>query len=84
MVYGRPLSGSAAPETVAGPKPFHTGVAGLKECVRSTNCFDEMILYASASDPFWAGAALAMREPNIVAIRYMRGKGGFGFMTSLF
>jgi hypothetical protein len=32
------------------------GVNGLKECMRSTNCFEEMILYASASDPPWANA----------------------------
>jgi hypothetical protein len=41
---------------VAAPNPFHTGVKGLNECVRSTNCFDAIIWYASASDPDSANA----------------------------
>src|SRR5271156_361166 len=56
IVYGRPVAGSAAAEKAAGPNPFHTGVNALNECVRSTNSFDAIMWYASASDCACANA----------------------------
>jgi hypothetical protein len=63
------------------------GVNGLKECMRSTNCFEEMILYASASDPPWAnamgGTALARVTLNNLDSRQVGSLASFLFTRNL-
>src|SRR5437588_11779849 len=57
MVNGRWVLASHAALIVAWPNPPHTGVVGLKLCVRSTNCFPWMTLSASASERLLSSTA---------------------------
>jgi hypothetical protein len=58
---------------VAWPNPFHTGVVGLKLCVRSTNSLPWMVRSASArvGEGWSAAEALEAARPGPSASKRM-------------